>query len=150
MCLDHQRVELRVLCFLHPVMAQQALELRVEVFVVSNAVERMRLCHPLDPQDDERHAQRAVGQNGLSDFLRRPDGFAVRHEACLKLFRELFSYDGGCNSRPVRLARLHAAWRTSPKKWATNLKRPSTAPSSANSAPPRALSKRAKSRESSV
>src|SRR6185437_605382 len=70
-------------------MTQQALELRVEIFVVANAFDIMLLRHPLDPEDDERNAERAMGQNSFSDFLRRPNRFAVRHKAGLELLCKL-------------------------------------------------------------
>src|SRR5689334_4248325 len=46
--LDDERVELRVLGFLHPVMAEQALEQRIELAIVADGAEVMRLAHPLD------------------------------------------------------------------------------------------------------
>ena len=64
-----------------PVMTQQALELRVEFIVVADALEIVLLRHPFDSENDERHAQRTVRQDGLADFLSWPNGFAVRHEA---------------------------------------------------------------------
>ena len=69
--------------------SEQALELRVEFFVVANTLEIMLLRHPLDSENHERHAKRAVGQHGLSDFLSRTDRFAVRYETRLELFRKL-------------------------------------------------------------
>ena len=82
-----------MLRFFNPVMTQQALELRVEIFVVANAFEIVLLRHPLDSEDDKRDAQWTVGQDGLSDFLGRPDRFAVRYEACLELLRELLEQE---------------------------------------------------------
>src|SRR5687768_5322580 len=71
-------------------MTQQALELRIEISVVANAFEIVLLRHPLDSQDDECHTKRTVREDSLSDFFCRSNRFAVSHEACFELFRELF------------------------------------------------------------
>src|SRR5215216_5959549 len=70
-----------MLRFLDPMMTQQALELRVEIFVVANAFEIVLLRHPLDSQDYECHTQRAVGKTAfpissggpiVSQFVTKP------------------------------------------------------------------------------
>jgi hypothetical protein len=43
-----ERVELRVLRFLQPVVLEQALELRIERTVVVDRIHIVSLCHPLD------------------------------------------------------------------------------------------------------
>src|SRR5262245_24623297 len=83
--LNHEGVQLRVLCFLHAVMAQPSLELRIEALVITNAVEVMPLCHPFDVQYDQNHPERMVGENGPGDLLRRSDGVASRCKPLLEL-----------------------------------------------------------------
>ena len=56
-----------MLRLLHPVVAQQALELRVEVLVVADALDVVPLRHPLDLQDHERHGERVVRQHRARD-----------------------------------------------------------------------------------
>src|SRR5678815_4637480 len=70
-------------------MTQQALELQVENCIVANAFEIVLLRHPLDPQDNECHTERSVGQDGLPDVLGRSNRFAERHKACLELLSKL-------------------------------------------------------------
>src|SRR5262249_11370233 len=88
--LGHERVQLRVLCLFHPVMPEQALELRIEGAVVTDTVEVVALCHPFDLQNDQHHPERMVRQYGTSDLLGRSDRVARRRKALLELRYELF------------------------------------------------------------
>src|SRR5690349_1699434 len=69
-------------------MAQQALELRIEFIVVADALEIVLLRRPFDSENDERHAQRTVRQDGLTKLRSWANGFTVRHEALLEFFGE--------------------------------------------------------------
>jgi len=64
--LDHERVQLGVLRLFHPVMLEQAFELRVELPVVSNAIDVMALRHPLDVQNRDGYGQRVMSQHALA------------------------------------------------------------------------------------
>src|SRR5689334_2613276 len=57
---DDQSIELRVLRFFLPVVQHQALEERIEVRVVADRAQVMRLGHPLDHQDHEADRERIV------------------------------------------------------------------------------------------
>ena len=78
---DDQSVELGVLRLLHPVMAHQALEQRIDVAVVADRAEIMLLRHPLDHQDDQRHRERIVAEHLGADRLGRADHLALDREA---------------------------------------------------------------------
>ena len=77
---NHQRIELRVLRFFHPVVLEQALELRIQLLVVGHAVEVVPLSHPLDVQNHQRNRQRMLRENRLRNGFRRTDDFAVAAE----------------------------------------------------------------------
>ena len=79
--LDHQSVELGVLRLLDPVMAEQALEQRVELAIVADAAEIMGLGDPFDHQDDQGDRKWIVAQHLGGDRLGRADHRAGRLEA---------------------------------------------------------------------
>ena len=87
-CFRHQRVELGVPHLLHPVMAQQALELRIERLVVLHAVEEMTLRHPFDMQDEQRHRERMMRQHLAADRVGRTDHVACGAEAAVEFLAE--------------------------------------------------------------
>src|SRR5262249_3770832 len=62
-CFDHQRVELCVLHFFNPVMFEQALELRIEFLIVSDAFQVMTLHHPFDVKRRDRDREWIMGQD---------------------------------------------------------------------------------------
>ena len=59
-----------MLHFFNPVMFEQALELRIEILVVFDALEVMTLDHPLDVKRRDRHGQWIVSQDRGCDRLR--------------------------------------------------------------------------------
>ena len=71
-------------------MAQQALELRIELVIVADALEIVLLRRPFDSENDERHAQRTVRQHRPPDFLRWANGFAIRDEALIEFLGKFF------------------------------------------------------------
>ena len=77
-----------MLRLLHPVVAEQALELRIEILVVLDAVEVVRLRHPLEVQGQQRDAEPAVREHDLRDLGRGADHAARRVEARLELLGE--------------------------------------------------------------
>src|SRR5215471_16997098 len=87
---DHQSVEFGVLRFFHPVMLEQALELRVESSVVLYAFGVMLLRHPFDVQGDQGNGQRVVRENGLGDGAGRADEQTFRPKPIFKLLAEMF------------------------------------------------------------
>src|SRR4030095_12552729 len=86
--LPHQRVELRVLRLLHPVMLEQALELGIEILVVPHALDPVPLRHPLDVQDGQGHRERRVAEHGLGHGVGRADHLAGGAEAALEFRAE--------------------------------------------------------------
>ena len=80
---DHQRVELGVLHLFHPVMLEQALELRIERAVVVDRFLEVPLAHPFDVQDRQRHRQRMMREDVLGDRVGGPDDLAVDAESPL-------------------------------------------------------------------
>src|SRR4029453_6880135 len=82
--LHHQRVELGVLRLLHPVVLEQALELRIELLVLLRALEPVPLRHPLDVQDRQGHRERRVAEHGPGHGVGRADHLAGGAEAALE------------------------------------------------------------------
>lgn len=74
----------------YPVMTQQAFELRIEFTIVADTLEIVPLRRPFDSENDQRHSQRTMGQNGLADFLGWANRFAIRHEVLLEFLGECF------------------------------------------------------------
>src|SRR5262249_49499745 len=82
----HQRIKLRVLRFFHPVVLEQALELRIQLLVVVHAVQVMPLSHPLDVQNHKRNRQRMLRENRMCNSFGRTDDFAVAAEGTQEVF----------------------------------------------------------------
>ena len=75
-----------MLRFFHPVVPEQALELRIQLLVIGHAVEVVPLSHPLDVQNHQRNRQRMLRENRLRNGFRRSDDFAVAAEGTEKVF----------------------------------------------------------------
>src|SRR5262245_33978882 len=86
--LDHEHVELGVLRLLHPVVAEQALELRVQTFVVLHALEVVPLGHPLDLEGDEGDRERVVGEDLAGDDVAGAYRPALGAEALAEILPE--------------------------------------------------------------
>src|SRR6266545_385192 len=87
---DHQRVELGVLNFFNPVMLEQALKLRIEILIVSDAVNVVALHHPLDVQRGQRHCQRIMSKYCARDCFGWTNDRTPRSEVCFKIRAESF------------------------------------------------------------
>ncbi len=61
-----------MLGLLHPMVPEEALELRIEIPIVSHAVHVMKLSHPFDVGCSQRHGQRVVGKHCLANGLGGP------------------------------------------------------------------------------
>src|SRR5688572_15706678 len=86
--LNHQRIELGVLRLFEPVMLEQALELRVEILVIFNALDVVSQGDPFDVQNRYADAQRAVRQHVTRNLLGRADEVARAAEALVELLRK--------------------------------------------------------------
>ena len=83
-----QRVQLRVLRLLEPVILEQTLELGVEVLVVAHALDVMAHGDPLDVQDRHADPQRAVREHEPAHVFGRTDEVAMAAEAVLEFLAE--------------------------------------------------------------
>src|SRR5690349_5209062 len=87
---NHQRVEFRVLHFFNPVMFEQALELRIEFLIVSDAFEEVPLHHPLDVKRRYRYRERIVYQYCGRDRLGWTNDVTERAKSVFKFHAEAF------------------------------------------------------------
>src|SRR5262252_5664017 len=82
-----------MLHFFQPVMLEQALELRIKILIVLDAVHVVALDHPLDMKSRQSDAQRIVLQNFLGDCCRRSNhrapGAKALFELALKALEQL-------------------------------------------------------------
>src|SRR5688572_10303815 len=71
-------------------MLEQALELRVEVRIVGDAFQVVKLGHPLDLKNDESNRQRMFRKDRLCDRFRRADHFTGTLEGCKEVLAKAF------------------------------------------------------------
>src|SRR5688572_14444707 len=69
-----------MLRLLEPVVLEQALELRIEIAVITHTFDIVPLRHPFDVQDRDRDTERFVCEDLLRDRRRRSDDLALRSE----------------------------------------------------------------------
>ena len=79
-----------MLCLFHPVVFEQALELRIEFLIVFDAFEVMSLHHPLDMKRRDRHREWIVDQNGGCDRLGWSNDIADCAKPVFKFHPKLF------------------------------------------------------------
>src|SRR5579863_1539954 len=77
-----------MLGLLDPVIPEQALELRVELVVVSHAVNIVRLGHPLEAQDSHCDGEWAVAQYRLADLVCRANQGTPSAEGGVKFLED--------------------------------------------------------------
>src|SRR5829696_6423869 len=71
-------------------MFEQALELRIELFIVLDAIDKVRLHHPFDVQRRDCDAQRVVCQYRARDLFRWSNDRAISAKTFFKFLPETF------------------------------------------------------------